>query len=71
MTRQTRFAVAGMSTWFTPRWASASTTALATAAGEPIVPTSPQPLTPIGVCVHGVLWVAIIMRGRLSARGMQ
>ena len=71
MMRQRRLADAGMSTWFPPRCDNASTTALATAAGEPIVPTSPQPFTPMGVCVQGVLWVATVMRGRLSARGMQ
>ena len=35
-----------------------------TAAGEPMVPTSPQPFTPIGVCVHSVEWVLIVMFGR-------
>src|SRR4051794_39557764 len=69
--RQIRFGVAGMSTWVTPRCESASTTALMTAAGEPIVPTSPQPFTPIGVCVHSVEWVATFIIGMWSARGMQ
>ena len=61
--RQLRFGVAGMSTWVTPRCDSASTTALITAAGEPMVPTSPQPFTPIGVCVHSVEWVSTFIIG--------
>jgi hypothetical protein len=36
-----------------------------------MVPTSPQPFTPMGVCVLGVLCVDTVMRGMLSARGMQ
>ena len=42
-------ACAGMSTWRTPRWASASTTADCTAGVEPIVPDSPTPLAPSGL----------------------
>ena len=38
MIRQTRLGEAGMSTWVTPRCESASTTALMTVAGEPMVP---------------------------------
>ena len=52
--RQTLLGVAGMSRSLTPRGASASSTALITAGGEPIAPASPQPLTPSGLCVHGV-----------------
>ena len=71
MTRQIRLGLAGMSTWLTPYDESASTTAFITAAGDPMVPTSPQPLTPMGVCAQNVLWVSIDMVERLSARGMQ
>ncbi len=43
-----------MSTWRTPRWASASTTAFCTAGVEPIVPDSPIPLAPNGLYEVGV-----------------
>src|ERR1700737_5382065 len=46
MRLQIRFGVVGMSMWLTHYCEGASTTALVTAAGEPIVPTSPQPFTP-------------------------
>jgi tripartite-type tricarboxylate transporter receptor subunit TctC len=54
--------------WLMPKAESASTTALTTAAGEPMVPTSPQPFTPMGVCTLGVLCVDTAIRGKLSAR---
>ena len=69
--RHTRSGVAGMSRSPTPSGASASTTAFMIAAGAPIAPASPQPLTPSGLCVHSVVWVATSKDGRLSARGMQ
>ena len=48
-----------MSTWRTPRWASASTTAFCTAGVAPIVPASPMPFAPsglrgVGVCERSV-----------------
>ena len=43
-----------MSTWRTPRWASASHTAFCTAGVEPIVPDSPMPLAPSGLTHVGV-----------------
>ena len=49
---------------------SASRIAFITAAGAPIAPASPQPLTPSGLCVHGVTWVATVKDGRSSARGI-
>src|SRR5260221_2385038 len=49
---------------------NASVTAFITAAGEPIAPASPQPLTPSELCVHGVpSAVSTIKCGRSSARG--
>jgi hypothetical protein len=71
MRLQIRFGVVGMSMWLTPYCESASTTALVTAAGEPIVPTSPHPFTPIGVCALGVLCVDTVILGKSSALGMQ
>ena len=52
--RQTFSAVHGMSIWRTPRCAIASTTALCTAAVEPIVPDSPMPFAPSGLTCVGV-----------------
>jgi len=46
--------VIGMSTWRTPRCQSASTTALAIAAGAPTVADSPTPLAPSGWWGEGV-----------------
>ena len=46
--RQTRSGVAGIWMSFTPRWESASTTALITAGAAAIVPVSPTPFTPSG-----------------------
>jgi hypothetical protein len=54
MARHTRSGLAGMSTWRTPRWPSASTTADCTAGVDPIVPLSPIPLAPSGFTVVGV-----------------
>ena len=62
--------VAGMSSVRTSYSRRASTTALMTAGGEPMAPTSPQPFTPSGLCVHSVAWVATPTDGRSSARGM-
>src|SRR5690606_18520350 len=48
MDRHTFAGVSGMSACVIPYGASASTTALTTAAGEPTVADSPTPLAPIG-----------------------
>ena len=47
-------AVAGKGMSLMPIDHSASVIALITAAGAPIAPASPQPLTPSGLCVQGV-----------------
>src|SRR4029077_19903618 len=49
-----RGGVIGISTWVTPRWLSASTTALTIAGGAPTVADSPTPLAPNGWCGLGV-----------------
>ena len=59
-----------MSKSVTPSGASASSTALMTAGGEPIAPASPQPLEPIGLWVQGVLSVSSLNIGKSSARGI-
>src|SRR5580658_1325179 len=69
--RHTRSDVAGISRSLMPSGASAFTTAFITAAGAPMAPASPQPLTPSGLCVQGVPWVATVKDGNRSARGMQ
>src|SRR5579864_3510000 len=45
--------------------------ALITAAGAAMAPASPQPLMPSGFDGLGVMVVATLKLGRLSARGMQ
>src|SRR6266516_4798713 len=52
--RHTRSGDAGFPTSVTPRWLTASTTALITAGGDAIVPASPIPFTPSGFVVDGV-----------------
>src|SRR5262249_46740628 len=64
---QTFSGVAGMSRCGMP---SASVTALISAAGEAMAPASPQPLTPSGLCGHGVFVLPTLKLGRSSARGM-
>ncbi len=59
-----------MSKSFTPSGASASSTALITAGGEPMAPASPQPLVPSGLWVQGVHMVSSLNIGKSSARGM-
>ena len=54
MARQIFSGVTGMSRWRTPRWASASMTALWTAGVDPIVPDSPMPLAPSALSGVGV-----------------
>jgi hypothetical protein len=53
-----------------PNGCSASMTALATAAVEAIVPASPMPLIPSGLCGDGVTVWPVSKAGRLSARGI-
>ena len=53
-----------MSTWSTPRWRTASTTALWMAGVEPIVPDSPMPLAPIGL--RG-LSVCVLLTSKLGS----
>src|SRR5690606_19800975 len=54
MACHTRSGVSGMSTWRTPRWRNASTTAFCTAGGPPMVPDSAMPLNPKGLLGDGV-----------------
>ena len=54
-----------------PSGASASATAFMIAGGAPIVPASPQPLTPSGLCAQSVVLVSSRNGTKLSARGMQ
>ena len=54
MARQIFSGVAGIDMSVTPIGVSASITALITAGGTPIAPTSPTPFTPSGLCVHAV-----------------
>src|SRR6185436_1246545 len=69
MARQTLSGVAGMSMSLTPSGARASSTALITAGGTPMAPTSPTPLAPSGLWVHGVTWLPTLKKGRSAARG--
>ena len=68
---QMRSGEQGMSMWRTPRWLSASTTALCTAGVEPMVPDSPMPLAPSGLRGLGVsvLWASKL--GQLGRAGHQ
>ena len=50
----TRDGVVGMSMWRTPRWLTASITALCMAGAAPMVPASPIPLAPSGLMAAGV-----------------
>jgi 3-hydroxyacyl-CoA dehydrogenase len=67
--RQTFSGVIGMSIVVTPWGARASSTALTIAAGAPVAPASPAPLTPIGLCGQGTSLAASSKAGRSSARG--
>src|SRR5262249_3569703 len=66
---QTLAGVMGMSTWRTPRCHSASTTALAIAAGAPTVADSPTPLAPSGWCGEGVQVLSVSQFGVSTAVG--
>ena len=59
----------GSATMRTPSGRTASATALARAAGAPIVPPSPIPLTPPGMRGAGVCRCPISKAGTSSARG--
>ena len=61
--------VTGISRLRTPAWASASTTALTYAAGEPTVADSPTPLAPNGWCGDGVTVSSISNFGVSQAVG--
>ena len=64
----TRSAVHGMSMCLTPRWDTASTTALWMAGVEPMVPDSPMPLAPSGLRGLSVCGVADLEAGQLGRR---
>ena len=67
--RQTRSGVAGIWMSFTPRWESASTTALITAGAAAIVPVSPTPFTPSGFVGLGLSVRLELERRELGRRG--
>ena len=69
--RHTRSAVHGMSTWRTPRWLSASTTAFCTAGVDPTVADSPMPFAPSGLSGDGVSVCAASNDGNSAALGMR
>ena len=58
-----------MSMWRTPRWLSASITALCTAGVAPMVPASPIPLTPNGFRCVGVAMSSSVKLGSSAADG--
>ena len=68
--RHTRSGVAGIGTSRTPKSRSASTTALITAGGAPVVPPSPPPLTPSGLLGASTSLFSHTNDGNISARGM-
>src|SRR6185436_4831788 len=69
--RHTRSGDAGLPTSVTPRWLTASTTALITAGGDAIVPASPIPFTPSGFVVLGVSVRSSVMFGISVAPGIR
>src|SRR5207248_2058322 len=66
---QIRHGVSGISRLWIPRGRSASITALATAGVAPVVPPSPIPLTPIGLCGVAVSVRSVSKLGRSAAGG--
>src|SRR5438093_138745 len=70
MACHTRSALAGMSSWRTPTWASASMTAFMTAGKAPPVPASPAPLAPSGLSLVGTGLLSMCMSGNVSPRGI-
>src|SRR4051812_14025786 len=70
MARQIWWGVAGISMSRTPSECNASSTALITAAGAAMVPASPHPFAPSGLCVQGWLSSSSDSKnGTLLARG--
>jgi hypothetical protein len=69
MAAHTRAGEAGMRTSVTPRGRRASTTALITAAAEPMVPASPIPFTPSWLLGLGVTVLSSSKLGRSGADG--
>ena len=69
MASHTRSGLVGMSMWRTPRWDTASITALCTAGVAPIVPASPMPLTPSGLRWVGVAMSTSVKLGSSAADG--
>src|SRR6185436_210298 len=69
MACQTRIGEQGISMSLTPRWRTASITALTTAGVDAIVPASPTPLTPSGFVVAGVSVRPVVNDGRSTADG--
>jgi len=67
--RQTRSSVIGISTPSTPNGSSASETAFTTACGAAMVPASPTPFTPSGLCGLGVTVDSVSISGMCSAFG--
>ncbi len=67
--RQIFSAVSGVSRWRTPKLDSASTTALANAAGGGTVETEPMPLAPRGLVGEGVSSVSRITVGNVRGLG--
>ena len=63
-------AVSGVSRWRTPKLASASSTALATAAGAGTVDTDPIPFAPSGLVGDGTSSVSRMSGGTSCAFGM-
>ena len=70
MALHTRSGLIGMSTWRTPRWVSASITALWTAGPAPIVPPSPTPFAPSGFRSVRVASGTVVNAGRSAALGI-
>ena len=60
-----------MSTWRTPKGASASQIALTIVGGDPTVADSPIPLAPIGWCGEGVTVKSVSQSGTSIAVGMR
>src|SRR5712671_6936448 len=70
MACHTRSGVAGISIWWTPSSARASTIALITAANAGVVPPSPPERTPRRFEGDGTSLSAVFKGGKVSARGI-
>src|SRR5206468_10213935 len=66
---QIRHGVSGISSSRMPNGRSASITALTTAGVDRVVPPSPMPLTPLGLCEVGVSVRSVSNMGRSAAVG--